>query len=186
MAALVAKSSVVAAVARPTRSTVRPVAGLKPAVKAVSSAAPAVANQMMVWTPLNNKMFETFSYLPPLTDEQIAAQVDYIVANGWIPCLEFASADQAYVSNESTIRFGNAAAVLYYDNRYWTMWKLPMFGCRDPMQVLREIVACTRAFPDAYVRLVAFDNLKQVQIMGFLVQRPKSAKDWQPVNKRSV
>ena len=27
-------------------------------------------------------MFETFSYLPPLTDEQIAAQVDYIVANG--------------------------------------------------------------------------------------------------------
>ncbi len=27
-------------------------------------------------------MFETFSYLPPLSDEQIAAQVDYIVANG--------------------------------------------------------------------------------------------------------
>ncbi len=75
---------------------------------------------------------------------------------------------------------------LYYDNRYWTMWKLPMFGCRDPMQVLREIVACTKAFPDAYVRLVAFDNVKQVQIMGFLVQRPKSARDWQPVNRRSV
>lgn len=75
---------------------------------------------------------------------------------------------------------------LYQDNRYWTMWKLPMFGCRDPMQVLREIVACTKAFPDAYVRLVAFDNVKQVQIMGFLVQRPKTAKDWQPVNKRSV
>jgi ribulose-bisphosphate carboxylase small chain len=27
-------------------------------------------------------MFETFSFLPPLSDEQIAAQVDYIVANG--------------------------------------------------------------------------------------------------------
>ena len=54
------------------------------------------------------------------------------------------------------------------------------------MQVLREIVACTKAFPDAYVRLVAFDNVKQVQIMGFLVQRPKSARDWQPTNKRSV
>ena len=75
---------------------------------------------------------------------------------------------------------------LYYDNRYWTMWKLPMFGCRDPMQVLREIVACTKAFPDAYVRLVAFDNQKQVQIMGFLVQRPKTARDFQPANKRSV
>jgi hypothetical protein len=23
----------------------------------------------------------------------------------------------------------------YYDNRYWTMWKLPMFGCTDPSQV---------------------------------------------------
>ena len=75
---------------------------------------------------------------------------------------------------------------LYYDNRYWTMWKLPMFGCKDAMQVLREVVACTKAFPEAYVRLVAFDNLKQVQIMGFLVQRPKSAKDWKPNAQRSV
>ena len=66
------------------------------------------------------------------------------------------------------------------------MWKLPMFGCKDAMQVLREIVACTKAFPDAYVRLVAFDNLKQVQIMGFLVQRPKSAKDWRAPKDRSV
>lgn len=23
----------------------------------------------------------------------------------------------------------------YFDNRYWTMWKLPMFGCTDPVQV---------------------------------------------------
>jgi hypothetical protein len=23
----------------------------------------------------------------------------------------------------------------YADNRYWTMWKLPMFGCTDPTQV---------------------------------------------------
>ncbi len=27
-------------------------------------------------------MFETFSYLPPLSDEAIAKQVDYIVSNG--------------------------------------------------------------------------------------------------------
>ncbi|PNH06796.1 Ribulose bisphosphate carboxylase small chains, chloroplastic [Tetrabaena socialis] len=185
MAALLAKSSVAAAVARPQRGSVRPCAALKPAVRASPVVAPAQANKMMVWTPVNNKMFETFSYLPPLTDEQIAAQVDYIVANGWVPSLEFASPEQAYVSDASCVRFGPVSS-LYHDNRYWTMWKLPMFGCRDPMQVLREIVSCTRAFPEAYVRLVAFDNLKQVQIMGFLVQRPKSAKDFQPVNKRSV
>jgi hypothetical protein len=28
-------------------------------------------------------MFETFSFLPPLTDGEITKQVDYIVNNGW-------------------------------------------------------------------------------------------------------
>ena len=55
MAAMIAKSSVAAAVARPQRSSVRPCAALKPAVKAVPVVAPAQANKMMVWTPVNNK-----------------------------------------------------------------------------------------------------------------------------------
>lgn len=38
------------------------------------------------------------------------------------------------------------------------MWKLPMFGCTDPNQVLGEIDACKRAFPECYIRLVAFDK----------------------------
>jgi ribulose-bisphosphate carboxylase small chain len=46
-----------------------------------------------------------------------------------------------------------------------------MFGCTDGDQVLREITSCTRAFPDAYIRLVCFDPLRQVQISGFLVHR---------------
>ncbi len=33
------------------------------------------------------RMFETFSYLPPLTDAEISRQVDYIVNNGWSECL---------------------------------------------------------------------------------------------------
>ena len=74
----------------------------------------------------------------------------------------------------------------YYDNRYWTMWKLPMFGCTDPSQVLKEVASCTKVFPGAYVRLVAFDAKKQVQMCGFLVQRPKNAKEYTPVDKRSV
>jgi len=155
-------------------------------VAPVAVPAPQEANnKMMVWQPNGNKMFETFSYLPPLSDEQIARQVDYIVGNGWTPCLEFAAQHIAYVSNESCIRFAGTSS-LYYDNRYWTMWKLPMFGCRDGIQVLKEIVACTRAFPDCYVRLVAFDPMRQVQVMGFLVQRPKNAADYKPIDKRSV
>ncbi|KAL8148876.1 hypothetical protein AgCh_006034 [Apium graveolens] len=33
----------------------------------------------------------------------------------------------------------------YYDGRYWTMWKLPMFGCTDASQVLHEIAECKKA-----------------------------------------
>jgi ribulose-bisphosphate carboxylase small chain len=102
-----------------------------------------------------------------------------------VPCLEFASSDIAYTSSENTVRMG-AVSCGYYDNRYWTMWKLPMFGCSDPSQVLREVAACTKAFPDAYVRLVSFDPIRQVQMCGFLVQRPSSAKDWKAPEARSV
>jgi len=162
----------------------------KPFVCGAEFAAKTVSNgiktsAMLVWTPTNNKFFETFSYLPALTGEQIAKQVEFVTAQGWTPCLEFANADQAYVSNENTARMG-AVVCNYYDNRYWTMWKLPMFGCSDPSQVLKEVDACTKAFPEAYIRLVAFDAVKQVQTMGFLVHRPSTASDFQPVEKRSV
>ncbi len=42
----------------------------------------ACRSRPQVWTPINNKFFETFSYLPPLGDDEIAKQVDYIVNNG--------------------------------------------------------------------------------------------------------
>jgi ribulose-bisphosphate carboxylase small chain len=145
-----------------------------------------VSANMQVWTPLNNKMFETFSFLPPLSDGEISRQVDYIVRNGWTPCLEFADATQAYADDVSTIRLRGNAVPLYYDNRYWTMWKLPMFGCTDGQQVLREIQNCRRAFPDAYLRLVGFDAIRQVQVAGLLVNRPASVRDYQSPSTRSV
>ena len=61
-----------------------------------------------------------------------------------------------------------------------------MFGCTDPSQVLKEVAACERAFPDAYVRLVAFDPIRQVQVAGFLVHRPASAREHKAPNQRSV
>ena len=131
------------------------------------------------------RFFETFSFLPPLDDKAVAKQVDYIVNNGWVPCLEFSDATLAYSSNESTVRMG-AVTPCYYDNRYWTMWKLPMFGCTDASQVLREIEAATKAFPDAYIRMAAFDAVRQVQVASMLVHRPASAKDYRTPDKRQV
>jgi ribulose-bisphosphate carboxylase small chain len=38
---------------------------------------------MKVWTPVNNKFFETLSFLPPLSDAEIVKQIGYIVAKDW-------------------------------------------------------------------------------------------------------
>ena len=43
---------------------------------------PPVASTLQVWTPVNNKFFETFSFLPPMKDDEIARQVDFMVNNG--------------------------------------------------------------------------------------------------------
>jgi ribulose-bisphosphate carboxylase small chain len=120
---------------------------------------------MQVWNPIGQTKFETFSYLPALTDDQIAKQVDYMIQQNLIPCLEFDV-------NADGVSRANNRSPGYYDGRYWTMWKLPMFGCNDASQVLREIEECKKTYPSCFVRVLGFDNVKQVQICGFLVARP--------------
>ena len=129
------------------------------------------------------RFFETFSYLPPLSDADIAKQVDYVTRNGWVPALEFADPEHAYVGDTNTVRIRNSVG--YQDNRYWSMYKLPMFGCTDSSQVLKEIQSATKSFPKAYIRLVAFDPNRQVQVAGMLVHRPTSV-DIQPADQRSI
>lgn len=45
--------------------------------------------RVQVWPTRGLKKFETLSYLPTLTPEQLAREVDYLLRKGWIPCLEF-------------------------------------------------------------------------------------------------
>jgi len=40
---------------------------------------------MKVWSPINNAKFETLSYLPPLSQESLVKEIDYMISNGWIP-----------------------------------------------------------------------------------------------------
>ena len=35
-----------------------------------------------------SRKFETFSYLPPMTDAEIRKQVEYLVKKGWNPAIE--------------------------------------------------------------------------------------------------
>ncbi|PSS36219.1 Ribulose bisphosphate carboxylase small chain 1A like [Actinidia chinensis var. chinensis] len=129
---------------------------------------------MKTWNPIDNKKFETLSYLPTLTNESIAKEIDYMIKNKWIPCLEFD--EVGYVYRENSTMPG------YYDGRYWTLWKLPMFGCNDSSQVLSEIEQCKKAYPNVYIRCLAFDNKRQVQCMAFLIQKPPAPATTAPVD----
>merc|ERR1712199_74282 len=84
---------------------------------------PVAMAGMQVLKP--EKRYECLSYLPPLSDDEISRQIDYLVGNGWAPCIEFASQEEA---DTNQLFFAGPAL---YENRYWTMWKLPMFGCQS-------------------------------------------------------
>ncbi len=57
---------------------------------------------------------------------------------------------------------------------------LPTTPAVAAQQVLREIDNATKAFPNAYIRMCAFDASRQVQVASMLVHRPASAKEWRP------
>ena len=96
-----------------------------------------------------------FSYLPDLSDDEIAAQVRYVLINGWPVSIEYT--DDPHPRNV-----------------YWEMWGLPMFDLDEPDGVLREINDCRAAFPHHYVRVLAYDARlgRQTTALSFLVQRP--------------
>ena len=61
-----------------------------------------------------------FSFLPDLTDDQILAQIQYCINNGWAVNLEFT--DDPHPRNT-----------------FWEMWGLPMFDLHDAKGVLMEL-----------------------------------------------
>ncbi|XP_010916368.1 ribulose bisphosphate carboxylase small subunit, chloroplastic [Elaeis guineensis] len=121
---------------------------------------------MKVWPIEGLKKFETLSYLPPLSIEALLKQIEYLLRSGWIPCLEFCKV--GFVSRDNNRSPG------YYDGRYWTMWKLPMFGCNDATQVAKELEECKKEYPDAFIRIIGFDNVRQVQCISFIAYKPPS------------
>ena len=94
-----------------------------------------------VWKP--RIQFETFSYLPPLSDDDIKKQIAYMLRKGLTPCLEFDCAERSFAKEQPAYGPG------FYYNRYWMMWKLPMFGCTDGDQVLQEVANCKKEYPGA-------------------------------------
>ncbi|GLT68954.1 hypothetical protein SLA2020_411440 [Shorea laevis] len=179
MASSIVSSVAVASVNRtsPAQATVvAPFTGLKsastiPMTRKLNNDITSIASNggrvqcMQVWPPVGLKKFETLSYLPARTPEQLAKEIDYLIRNKWVPCLEF-ELEQPFVYREHNKSPG------YYDGRYWVMWKLPMFGCSDASQVLKELEECKKAYPSAFIRIIGFDNSRQVQCVSFIAYKP--------------
>ncbi|HEY9859157.1 MAG TPA: ribulose bisphosphate carboxylase small subunit [Candidatus Obscuribacterales bacterium] len=101
------------------------------------------------------RRYETLSYLPPLSDAQIGKQLQYILDQGYIPAVEF--------SEDSDPK-----------QHYWTLWKLPLFGAASTQEVLSEVRACRSEYSSSYIRVVGFDNIKQCQVLSFIVHKPNN------------
>ncbi len=97
--------------------------------------------------------YETFSYLPVMTADQVRRQIAYCISMGFNPAIE-------HTEKGTTAR-----------ENYWYMWKLPLFGEQSIDAVLAELDACHREFPDHLVRFLAYDNYAQSQGMSFVVYR---------------
>jgi ribulose-bisphosphate carboxylase small chain len=99
----------------------------------------------------------TFSYLPDLTDDEIRAQIQFGLDNGWAPSVEFT--DDPHPRNV-----------------YWEMWGMPMFDLKDAAGALYEVNQCREAFPNFYIRVTLYNSklTKQTTALQFLVNRPKN------------
>ena len=96
-----------------------------------------------------------FSFLPDLTDAEIALQIEYGLAKGYAWSVEYT--DDPHPRNT-----------------YWEMFGMPMFDLKDAAGVVQEVKACRKTFPNHYIRMLAFDATRGVEsiAMSFIVNRP--------------
>ena len=99
----------------------------------------------------------TFSFLPDFTDEQIEPQLRYALSHGWAISIEYT--DDPHPRNS-----------------YWELWGLPIFDTKidDAELIMREVRAAREAFPEHYIKLIAYDPsyTRQTTALAFIVNRP--------------
>jgi len=111
----------------------------------------------MMTNPTGRVTQGQFSFLPDLSDAEIAMQVDYGLNKGYAWSVEYT--DDPHPRNT-----------------YWEMFGMPMFDLKDAAGVMAELQQCRKAFPQHYIRMMAFDSTRGVEsiAMSFIVNRPAS------------
>ena len=127
----------------------------------------------MMTNPTGRVTQGQFSFLPDLSDDEIRLQLDYGLAKGYAWSVEYT--DDPHPRNT-----------------YWEMFGMPMFDLRDAAGVMMELSQCRKAFPNYYIRLMAFDSTRGVEsiAMSFIVNRPANEPGFglarQEVNGRTL
>ena len=98
----------------------------------------------------------TFSFLPDLTDEEIRAQAEYAIGQGWALAIEYT--DDPHPRNA-----------------YWEMWGLPMFDLKDAAALVSDLNECRKVFGSQYIKINAFDSTRGFETvrLSFIVNRPR-------------
>jgi len=109
----------------------------------------------MMTNPTGRLTQGQFSFLPDLTDAEIAMQIEYGLKKGYAWSVEYT--DDPHPRNT-----------------YWEMFGNPMFDLKDAAGVMLELNACRKAFPNHYIRMMAFDSTRNTEsiAMSFIVNRP--------------
>jgi ribulose-bisphosphate carboxylase small chain len=107
--------------------------------------------------------FETFAFLPPLSAQQIEAQILHALQKGWLLRLE-------YTENPSSA------------DLYWENWPIPASRINsatnqpEPLTagyITAQLEACARRHPYAFVRVHAFNRQSQHTEMSFITRTPQ-------------
>lgn len=101
------------------------------------------------------RRFETFSYLPDLSPEEVRSQIVWLVKQGWTAAVEHTAPDGL-------------------DSDFWHLWKLPMFDVVDVDKILAEVVECRERNPGHAIRLIGYDRFAQSQGSSMVVYRPQT------------
>ena len=109
----------------------------------------------MMTNPTGRLTQGQFSFLPDLTDAEIALQIEYGLRKGYAWSVEYT--DDPHPRNT-----------------YWEMFGNPMFDLKDAAGVMLELKACRKTFRDHYIRMMAFDSTRNTEsiAMSFIVNRP--------------
>lgn len=127
----------------------------------------------MMTNPTGRLTQGQFSFLPDLTDDEIALQIEYGLRKGYAWSVEYT--DDPHPRNT-----------------YWDMYGHPMFDLKDAAGVMSELRQCRETFPSHYIRMMAFDSTRGVEtiVMSFIVNRPKHEPGFtlerQEINGRSM